>query len=49
MHGLIGGILLGALGWYLGQGINAEQISVSAVYTVVLAIVGFLFCICVIF
>lgn len=41
VHGLIGGILLGALGWHLGQGINAEQISVSAVYTVVLAIVGF--------
>lgn len=41
VHGIAGGILLGAFGWHIGQVINAGQISISAVYAVVLAIVGF--------
>lgn len=41
VHGITGGILLGALGWHIGQVINAGQLSIAAVYAVMLAIVGF--------
>lgn len=41
VHGIIGGILLGALGWNIGRVIKAEQVSIAAVYAAMLAIAGF--------
>lgn len=41
VNGIVGGMLLGCLGWYIGQTINARQMSISAVYAIILAITGF--------
>lgn len=41
VSGLICGMLLGYLGWYLGRGVNGESVSVPAIYAVLLAVTGF--------
>lgn len=41
VHGILGGIFLGGLGWHIGQIINASQVSVSAIYAAILALAGF--------
>ncbi len=39
--GMICGVLLGWLGWHIGCGVNTENISVPAIYAVLLAMTGF--------
>lgn len=39
--GLICGVLFGCLGWYLGRGMNAEDLSIPTIYAALLAVPGF--------
>lgn len=39
--GLVGAILMGVLGWYIGMWINRDQVAVAAIYAVLLALAGF--------
>ena len=41
VSGIVGGVLLGVLGWHIGSSINPEQISVSVVYMLLFGVPGF--------
>lgn len=41
VNGFAGGILFGTLGWNMGLLINENQITIAAIYMVILAILGF--------